>query len=106
MPNKKGTNESTELKKGNDMMHRKMRVTKAREASVLHPIVGGKPQFSKKLESVSNITNETPSTLSTVLKIYQKQYEKKNLPNLQADPSRSCKCRSFGNPGHPMIHAV
>lgn len=88
------------------MMHRKMRVTKAREASVLHPIVGGKPQFSKKLESVSNITNETPSTLSTILKIYQKQYGKKNLPNLQADPSRSCKCRSFGNPGHPMIHAV
>ena len=59
------------------MTHRKIRVTKAREASVLHPIVGGKPQFSKKLESVSNITNEIPSTLSTVLKIYQKQYKKK-----------------------------
>ena len=87
------------------MTHRKMRVTKEREASVLHPIVGGKPQFSRKLKSVSNITNETPNTLSAVLKTVQKQYEKK-LPNLQADPSRSCKCRSFGNPGHPMIHAV
>ena len=77
MPNKKGINESTELKKEIAWRIEKFEWPRHEKLQFYTRLLGGKPQFSKKLESVSNITNETPSTLSTVLKIYQKQYGKK-----------------------------